>query len=207
MQGFTWLLEPLKAGVSRPRPSCLPQRHDDIVFTFWADKKTGYPLPVRELGWHGTKTSKRYLLGVTRINAKVYIAATESAEFATISVDANPISERTPEMASSPDLTPRAIDAILAVKAIGPCTAKDVAVHVAGPNGTPTDSRGWAQTLRRIIAGTNYVEKTDDGKYKMTQPGRSYANRILRARESGDSTTSGDEPETPAETVTEPAVD
>ncbi len=90
------------------------------------------------------------------------------------------------------ELSPRATTALLTVKSEGPCTAKSVAEAIQ----PGSDSRGAAQTLRRLIADTGYVEKTDKGCYKITAKGRSAASRILKSMEAGESAS--------AETSSEP---
>lgn len=82
------------------------------------------------------------------------------------------------------ELSPRATTALLTVKNSGPCTAAVVAEAIQ----PGSDSRGAAQTLRRLIADTGYVEKNDKGCYKITAKGRSAATRILKSQEAGEST-------------------
>lgn len=81
------------------------------------------------------------------------------------------------------ELSDRATTALLYVKNNGPCDAKAVAEAIQ----PGSDSRGAAQTLRRLIADTGYVERTDKSCYKITAKGRSAANRIQKTQEAGTS--------------------
>jgi hypothetical protein len=185
-----WLPGALKLGLERavPRP-----RHDDLVITFNAEKKTGWPFPVRVLVENTAAAAapgQRYLLGVTRINAKVFIGDSVSPKCATMS-EANLTQPKGQPVMPAVELSPRAVTALMTVKNSGPCTASVVAEAIQ----PGSDSRGAAQTLRRLIADTGYVERNDKGCYKITSKGRAYVNRLQKSQGSA-------EPET-----SEPAVD
>lgn len=147
-------------------------RHDDVVFVFRADKKTGWPANARVLS---EVPRSHFTMGVTRVNALVYL----SDKCATIPVATNLNPPKGPAMPAV-ELSPRQITALLTVKNSGPCTAAVVAEAIE----PGSDSRGAAQTLRRLISDTGYVEKNDKGCYKITAKGRSAANRHAKASES-----------------------
>lgn len=136
---------------------------------------------------------------VTRLQAELWIARLESIESATMPVVPKTTPERTTAMPTV-DLPERSMDALVAIKSLGACTARQVAVEVAGSEDKATDSRGWAQTIRRLVSDHGYVERNDKGEYKLTSSGRSAVNRILKARASETESVPGD-------TDTEPVTD
>ncbi len=129
---------------------------------------------------------------VTRLQAELWIRRLENAKSATMPVVPKTTPERTPAMPTV-ELPERSVDALIAIKSLGPCTARQVAVEVAGSEESATDSRGWAQTIRRLVSDHGYVERNDKGEYKLTSSGRSAVNRAIKARASAsEGTTDSD---------------
>ena len=120
---------------------------------------------------------------VTLIQARLWIRRLENAKSATMPVVPKTTPERTPAMPTV-ELPERSVDALIAIKSLGPCTARQVAVEVAGSEEDATDARGWAQTIRRLVSDHGYVERNDKGEYKLTSSGRSAVNRAIKARAS-----------------------
>lgn len=123
------------------------------------------------------------LVGIRRIDAEVWLAQ----QSATMGLSSLETHRKEPHrMASTVELSPRATTAIVSLLS-GPKTAKEVAEAIE----PGSDSRGAAQTLRRLTVEPAYVVRNEDGTYKLTKSGRARATRVQKSGEpdSGESST------------------
>lgn len=160
----------------------LTPRHDDVVL--WIAKKAA-PAGLK-LTDHA---SMRFLKAIKRVNAEVWLAE----QSATMVVDAQSIYRKASSMPSAVELSDRASAALTFLASNGPSTAKEVAEAIQ----PGSDSRGAAQTLRRLTSDPAHVTRNEGGCYKLTRSGKNAAQRIVTSNESPseeDATPNVDEP-------------